>query len=125
MDSVNIAGREIGLHSPSFIIAELSANHNHDINRAREIIKVAAECGADAVKLQTYTPDTLTFNSNAEAFQVSGTIWEGKNLYELYQEAHLPWDWHQELFDFLESRIALFYRLDLIKQLCFAPNLVQ
>lgn len=100
MQDITIAGRKIGPSHPSFIIAELSANHNHDINRAREIVKVAADCGADAIKLQTYTADTLTFNSNDESFQVSGTIWEGKNLYQLYEEAHLPWEWHAELFDY-------------------------
>ncbi len=100
MQDISIAGRKIGPSHPSFIIAELSANHNHDINRAREIVKVAADCGADAIKLQTYTADTLTFNSNDASFQVSGTIWEGKNLYQLYQEAHLPWEWHEELFEY-------------------------
>ncbi|WP_349360297.1 pseudaminic acid synthase [Stappia sp.] len=103
MQDIAIAGRKVGPSHPSFIIAELSANHNHDINRAREIVKVAAECGADAIKLQTYTANTLTFDSNDESFQVSGTIWEGKNLYQLYEEAHLPWEWHEELFDYARS----------------------
>lgn len=103
MQEISIAGRKIGHDHPSFIIAELSANHNHDINRAKEIVKVAADCGADAIKLQTYTADTLTFDSNDEAFQVSGTIWEGKNLYQLYQEAHLPWEWHAELLDYAKE----------------------
>jgi pseudaminic acid synthase len=97
---IKIADRLIGDAHPSFIIAELSANHNHDIQRAKAIVKVAAECGADAVKLQTYTPDTLTFDSNEPAFRVDGTIWEGKNLYQLYAEAHLPWDWHKPLIEY-------------------------
>lgn len=100
MKEIIIDGRKIGSAHPSFIIAELSANHNHDLNRAKKIVKVAADCGADAIKLQTYTADTLTFDSDEECFQVSGTIWEGKNLYQLYQEAHLPWEWHAELFDY-------------------------
>ena len=97
---VSIEGKLIGNGYRSFIIAEISANHNHDINRAKQIIKVAADAGADAIKLQTYTPDTLTFNSDAPAFQVTGTIWEGKKLYDLYKEAHLPWEWHKPLFDY-------------------------
>ena len=97
---IRIADRLIGDAHPSFIIAELSANHNHDIERAKQIVKVAAECGADAIKLQTYTPDTLTFDSNDPAFRVDGTIWEGKNLYQLYAEAHLPWDWHKPLLNY-------------------------
>jgi len=100
MRDISIKGRKIGPGHPSFIIAELSANHNHQLDRAKEIIKVAADCGADAIKLQTYTADTLTFNSNDAAFQVSGTIWEGKNLYQLYEEAHLPWDWHEPLMKY-------------------------
>lgn len=98
--SVSIAGKLIGSGCKSFIIAEISANHNHDINRAKQIIKVAADAGADAIKLQTYTPDTLTFNSDAPAFQVTGTIWEGQKLYDLYKDAHLPWAWHKPLFDY-------------------------
>jgi pseudaminic acid synthase len=100
---VNIADKIIGDGCRSFIIAEISANHNHDIDRAKKIIKAAANAGADAIKLQTYTPDTLTFESNEPAFQVGGTIWEGKNLYELYAEAHLPWDWHQPLFEYAKD----------------------
>lgn len=94
---IKIGNKLIGEHSQTFIIAELSANHNHCITRAKDIMKAAKEAGADAVKLQTYTPDTITFNSNDDAFRVDGTIWQGKNLYELYQEAYLPWEWHEEL----------------------------
>lgn len=103
MNDIKVLHRVIGSAHPSFIIAELSANHNNDMNRARQIIKMAAEAGADAVKFQTYTADTLTFNSESEEFQVSGTIWEGKNLYQLYQEAHLPWEWHDELFKYTKK----------------------
>ena len=100
MKEIKIAGHLIGPAHPSFIIAELSVNHNHDIERAKKIIKAAADGGANAIKLQTYTADTLTFNSNDAYFQITGTIWEGKNLYQLYEEAQLPWEWHEELFDY-------------------------
>jgi len=82
-----------------FIIAELSANHGHDIEIAKETIRAAKRAGADAVKLQTYTPDTLTIDCQKPDFQIKGTIWDGKTLYELYREAYLPWEWHQVLFE--------------------------
>lgn len=81
-----------------FIIAELSANHGGDIEIAKETIRAAKRTGADAIKLQTYTADTITLDSNKEDFVIKGTIWEGKKLYELYQEASLPWEWQAELF---------------------------
>ncbi|QQS88009.1 pseudaminic acid synthase [Fusobacterium canifelinum] len=87
-----------------FIVAEISANHGHDINIVKETIKVAKECGADAVKIQTYTPDTLTLNCNNKYFQIKeGTIWDGKILYDLYKEAYTPWEWHKELFDYAKK----------------------
>ena len=89
----------IGGQNPCFIIAEVSANHNHDLSRALKIIEAAAEAGADAIKLQTYTADTLTIKSDRPEFQVSGTIWEGETLYSLFEKASLPWEWHQPLFD--------------------------
>ncbi|HCQ56575.1 MAG TPA: pseudaminic acid synthase, partial [Sulfitobacter sp.] len=98
--TIRIGGRELGPGHPSFIIAELSANHNHDLVRAKRIVKAAADAGADAIKLQTYTADTLTFDSDAPHFRVDGTIWEGMNLYQLYQEAYLPWEWHKPLMDY-------------------------
>ena len=83
-----------------FIIAELSANHGGDIEIAKETIKAAKRAGADAIKLQTYLPNTMTLNSDKDDFIVTGgTIWDGRNLYELYQEASTPWEWHQELFN--------------------------
>ncbi len=82
-----------------FIIAELSANHGHDIEIAKETIRAAKRAGADAVKLQTYTPDTITIDCNKDDFIIKGTIWKGKNLFELYKEAYLPWQWHAELFE--------------------------
>lgn len=84
-------------NSPAFIIAELSANHNGSLETALETVRAAKRAGADCIKLQTYTADTLTIDSNREDFQIKGTIWEGKNLYELYQEAYTPWEWHAEI----------------------------
>lgn len=85
--------------SPVFIIAELSANHNGSLETAIETIKAAKRAGADAIKLQTYTAETITIDSNKEDFIIKGTIWEGKNLYQLYQEAYTPWEWHESLFN--------------------------
>jgi len=86
------------------IIAELSANHGHSIEIAKESIRVAKECGADAVKIQTYTADTLTLNCDNKYFKIEqGTIWDGTTLYKLYQEAYTPWEWHKELFDYAKE----------------------
>lgn len=83
------------------IVAELSANHNHDINIARQSIEAAKDVGADAIKIQTYTPDTMTIDCDNRFFKVNqGTIWDGITLFSLYQQAYTPWEWHQELFDF-------------------------
>jgi len=95
---VKIQNTEIGPDHPVFIIAELSANHNGSLDVALETIKAAKRAGADCIKLQTYTADTITINSNKEDFLIKGTIWEGKNLYQLYQEAYTPWEWHEALF---------------------------
>jgi pseudaminic acid synthase len=94
---IEINGRRIGPGYPTYIIAEMSANHNQDFNQAVEIIKAAKKAGADAVKLQTYTPDTMTIDCDNEYFRIKGTIWEGRNLYDLYGEAYTPWDWQPEL----------------------------
>jgi len=95
---VEIEGRKIGSKAPPYIIAELSANHNGDINRAFEIIAMAKECGADAIKIQTYTQDTLTIDSDREDFKIKSGLWENRTLYDLYSEAHMPWEWHEPLF---------------------------
>ncbi|MFX4284484.1 pseudaminic acid synthase [Aliarcobacter butzleri] len=88
----------------TFIIAELSANHNGSLQTALDTIKAAKEIGANAIKLQTYTADTITLNSKNPDFMIDGgTLWDGKNLYELYQEAYTPWEWHKELFDYARS----------------------
>ncbi|MCO6469569.1 MAG: pseudaminic acid synthase [Saprospiraceae bacterium] len=85
--------------SPAFIIAELSANHNGSLDTALETIRAAARAGADAIKLQTYTADTITIDSRKEDFMIKGTIWEGRNLHDLYAEAYTPWEWHARLFE--------------------------
>ncbi len=82
-----------------FIIAEMSGNHNRSLDRALELIERAAACGADAVKLQTYTADTITLNHDGPEFLVDLPLWKGRKLYELYQEAHTPWEWHKPMFD--------------------------
>jgi len=82
-----------------FLVAELSANHNHDIDLAKKTIEAAARVGADAIKLQTYTADTITIDCDNEYFKIKGTIWEGRKLYDLYKEAYTPWGWHEELFN--------------------------
>ena len=94
---MQIGGFEIG--KTTFIIAELSANHNGSLEVAKETIRAIKRTGADAIKLQTYTADTITLNVKTADFKIKGTIWEGKYLHELYQEAHTPWEWHRELFE--------------------------
>ena len=97
--SITIAGRRIAVDEPPYIIAELSANHNGRLETALRIIEEAKKAGADAVKLQTYTADTITLNCDSEDFQIRGGLWDGKTLYQLYQEAHMPWEWHKPLFE--------------------------
>lgn len=99
LSNISIAGRRIAADMPPYVIAELSANHNGRLETALKIIEEAKKAGADAVKLQTYTADTITLNSDSEEFQIHGGLWDGKTLYQLYKEAHMPWDWHKPLFE--------------------------
>lgn len=105
MKEFKIGQRLVGDNQRPFIIAEMSGNHNQDLERALELVKVAAETGADALKLQTYTADTLTIDHRGGLFDITDkdSLWYGKNLYELYQEAYTPWEWHKEIFDYANS----------------------
>ncbi|SFG19211.1 pseudaminic acid synthase [Neptunomonas qingdaonensis] len=104
-----IANRKIGLGHAPYVIAEMSANHNGDIENAYKIIKMAKERGADAVKLQTYRPDTITLKSNNPDFMIKGGLWDGQSLYELYESAYMPWEWHKPLFEYArEVGITIF-----------------
>lgn len=107
--NIVINTRQIGVDFPPYIIAEMSANHNGSIDNAFKIIEQAKFCGADAVKLQTYTADTITLNSQSSDFMIRNGLWNGQSLHELYQKAHMPWDWHKPLFDFAkEKNITIF-----------------
>src|SRR5690606_36775212 len=105
MKEIHIGGISIGSNHKPFIIAEMSGNHNQSIDRALELVKAAADAGAHVLKLQTYTADTITINQRGGLFEITdpNSLWYGKNLYELYQEAHTPWEWHKEIFDYANS----------------------
>ena len=104
MSSLFIGSRKIGTDAPVFIIAELSANHGGKIEIAKESIKAAAEAGADAIKLQTYTADTITLDCDSDCFQIKqGTLWDGQTLHDLYKEAYMPWEWQPELKRYAEE----------------------
>ncbi|MGE7944155.1 pseudaminic acid synthase [Lysinibacillus xylanilyticus] len=98
---IKIGNREIGRHVKPFIIAEMSGNHNQSLERALQLVEIAAEAGVDALKLQTYTPDTITLDVHTGEFFISdySNIWNGQSLYNLYKEAYTPWEWHKAIFD--------------------------
>jgi pseudaminic acid synthase len=102
LNEITIADKKIGVGCRSFIIAEMSGNHNQSLDKAFEIVKAAASAGVDAIKLQTYTADTITFNSSNDEFQIKdeNSLWKGQNLYNLYQQAYTPWEWHKPIFDY-------------------------
>lgn len=107
---MKIGNHEIGRGHPAFIIAEMSANHGHDYERAVDMVHAMKESGADAVKLQTYTPDTMTLNEDGKWFQVGkGTLWEGENLYSLYGKAYTPWEWQPKLKALVEELGMFFF----------------
>jgi pseudaminic acid synthase len=103
--SFKIGHKDVGTNHKPFIIAEMSGNHNGDIKRALELVKAAANAGADALKLQTYTADTITMNHRGGLFDITdeNSLWAGRNLYELYEEAHTPWEWHKEIFEYANA----------------------
>src|SRR5918994_6585380 len=93
-----IGDRAVGGGAPVYVIAEISANHNQQLERAIELIHLASQSGADAVKFQTYTPDTITLDASRDEFRIrAGTVWDGRTLYDLYREAYTPWDWFPAL----------------------------
>jgi pseudaminic acid synthase len=101
-----VAGRKVGADAPPFVIAEMSGNHNQSLERAFAIVDAAAQAGAHALKIQTYTADTMTLDNRSGAFFISdsNSLWKGKSLYELYQEAHTPWEWHKPIFERARSK---------------------
>ncbi len=106
VSDLRIGSRAVGLHVAPFVIAEMSGNHNQSLSRALEIVDAAAQSGAHAIKLQTYTSDTMTLDLNEREFHISDpkSLWAGRSLYELYGEAHTPWDWHRPIFDRARER---------------------
>ena len=106
---IEIAGRKIGAGHPPFVICELSGNHNGSLDRALELIDAAAATGCDAIKIQTYTPDTITIASDRPEFRLSGGLWDGRTLHDLYGEAYTPYDWHPALFARAKARGVILF----------------
>lgn len=105
MKGINLGEKKVNRNNPPFIIAEMSGNHNQSLKQALKIVEMAAKTGANALKIQTYTPDTMTLNMNIDEFIVndSKSDWNNKSLYELYQEAYTPWEWHQPIFEYCKK----------------------
>ena len=108
-DNIQFGSKIIGQDSPAFIIAELSCNHNQDLNLALKTIDAIKESGADCVKIQTSKPDGITVDSNKEYFKIKGGLWDNRVLYDLYKEAYTPWEWTQELKQYTESKGMEFF----------------
>ena len=103
--TIEIVGHPIGAEHPPFVIAEMSGNHNQSLEKALQIVDAAASSGVHAIKLQTYTPDTITLDMSGGNFEIRdpNSLWTGQNLHELYKQAHTPWEWHKPLWRGLES----------------------
>lgn len=106
---MNITGRSIGFNRHPYIIAELSANHNGSLERALATITAAKQCGADAVKIQTYTADTMTIDCDLPDFMIKGGLWDGYKLYDLYKWAQTPYEWHKPLFEHAKKEGITFF----------------
>src|SRR5436853_5359958 len=110
MMEIHIADRRVGPGHPVLIVAELSANHHQDYGEAEALVRAAKDAGTDAVKLQTYLPETMTLDSDRGSFQIrGGTRWDGRSLYELYRDAFTPWNWHARLQDLAHSLGLIFF----------------
>lgn len=110
MEKIKLGEKLIGKNERTFIVAEMSANHLHDFNRAVEIVKKAKESGADAIKVQTYTPDSITIDCDNDYFKINqGTIWDGETLYNLYKKAYMPWEWQSKLKEISEDLGMIFF----------------
>ncbi|WP_369058807.1 pseudaminic acid synthase [Caulobacter sp. 73W] len=106
---IEIAGRKIGADHPPFVICELSGNHNGSLDRALQMVDAAADTGCAAIKIQTYTADTITMDVDRPEFHINGGLWDGRSLYELYQEAHTPFEWHEALFERARQRGVILF----------------